>query len=186
MPRRWRPNAARPPISLRRSHRGCSGPSRVTPSIRGSTYSLHSSGTSGTRWSRQVFVDRSPTIPVDFPCPFPAFQRGCRGPAQETGVEAVPIGIAGREASQGLGMSLFEGGEQAIEDRAGGLDGRRRHPASRLVALCYPLVTRERHGKVKPLEKNSLHALPGRGGDFHELPETEGAWGRPLPRSGGG
>lgn len=58
-------------------------------------------------------------------------------PAQETGAEAVPFRIAGRGASQALGMSILDGGEQAIEDRADGLDGRRRLPGE---PPCYALL----------------------------------------------
>ena len=58
-------------------------------------------------------------------------------PRRRPGPKAVPIGIAGPEASQGLGMSILDGGEQAIEDRAGGLAGRRRLTGE---PPCYALL----------------------------------------------
>src|SRR5215210_2773055 len=39
--------------------------------------------------------------------------------AQEAGAKAVPIGIAGREPYQGLGMAVFDGDQEAVEDGAG-------------------------------------------------------------------
>lgn len=70
-------------------------------------------------------------------------------------------------------MSILDGGEQAIEDRAGGLDGRRKLPGEPPCYALLPLSDPDTPWANQPIGNKQLIRIPRERG-------------RLLPRGGGG